>query len=294
MFRLLDISRLLDAPVGVAYHVVSALATWLAPLPGGLATAAAIVAFTMAVRLLLLPLSYYAIRGEGARARLLPQLQELQRRYGSQPDRLRRELSTLQQAEGTGMFAGCLPLLLQVPFFSVMYRLFLSRDVEGTPNTLLTHHLLGTPLASHWLSGAGPFSHQGVVFIGLLALLGIVAWFSARMARQLAGAGQPGGGPEGKPAPLAAQPAAIAGQPAADRPGGGPGMLTRLMPYGTLLMAAVVPLAAGLYLLTTTTWTVLERAALRRRLIPAAGDGRGRGGSGPWQPPRPRHSRPGT
>jgi len=42
--------------------------------------------------------------------------------------------------------------------------------------------------------------------------------------------------------------------------------LTRLFPYGTLLVAAVMPLAAGLYLLTTTAWTVLERAILRRRL----------------------------
>jgi YidC/Oxa1 family membrane protein insertase len=36
------------------------------------------------------------------------------------------------------------------------------------------------------------------------------------------------------------------------------------MPYGTVLATAVVPLAAGLYLLTTTTWSVIERAVLRR------------------------------
>jgi len=32
-----------------------------------------------------------------------------------------------------------------------------------------------------------------------------------------------------------------------------------------VLMAAVLPLAAGLYLLTTTAWTVTERTVLRRR-----------------------------
>ena len=262
MSRLLSISRLLDTPVGVAYHVVSALATWLAPLPGGLATAVAIVAFTVAIRLLLLPLSYYAIRGEGARARLLPQFQELHRRYARQPDRLRRELSTLQQADPAGMFAGCLPLLLQLPFFSVMYRLFLARDIHGSPNTLLAHHLLGVPLASHLLSGAGPFSHQGVVFMGLLALLGVVALFSAKIART-----------------------------PADR--GGPlRILTRLVPYSTLVVAAVVPLAAGLYLLTTTAWTVLERTAFRGRLLDGprcltrAGHAAGlrRGGCAPTDP----------
>ena len=44
-------------------------------------------------------------------------------------------------------------------------------------------------------------------------------------------------------------------------------MLTRLAPYGTMLVAAVVPLAAGLYLLTTTAWTVLERTVIRSRIL---------------------------
>lgn len=258
MSRLLSFSRFLDVPVGVAYHVVSTLAAWLAPLPGGLATATAIVAFTVAVRLLLLPLSYYAIRGERARARLLPQFQDLNRRYARDPERLRRELSKLKQAEGAGIYAGCLPLLLQLPFFSVMYRLFLSRDIHGSPNVLLAHHLLGVPLASRLFGGAGPFSHQGAVFLGLFALLGTVALCSARLARRLTSDGQAGpAAAPGRPGQRPAGTSAAAGRA---------GALNRLAPFGTLLVAAAVPLAAGLYLLTTTAWTLLERAALHGRI----------------------------
>ncbi len=47
--------------------------------------------------------------------------------------------------------------------------------------------------------------------------------------------------------------------------------LGRVMPFATVLMAAVVPLAAGLYLLTTAAWTVTERAVLRRRFRPRLG-----------------------
>ena len=36
------------------------------------------------------------------------------------------------------------------------------------------------------------------------------------------------------------------------------------MPFATLAAAAYVPLAAGLYLLTTTVWTAAERALLTR------------------------------
>jgi YidC/Oxa1 family membrane protein insertase len=54
---------ILGSAVGAAYHIVSALAQVLSPLPWGLAYAAAIVVFTLGVRLVLLPLSYYALRG---------------------------------------------------------------------------------------------------------------------------------------------------------------------------------------------------------------------------------------
>jgi YidC/Oxa1 family membrane protein insertase len=45
--------------------------------------------------------------------------------------------------------------------------------------------------------------------------------------------------------------------------------LIRVLPFGTALIAAVLPLAAGLYLLTTTTWSAAERAVFRRAVRPA-------------------------
>ena len=132
---------LLGLPIDVAYHLVSALAGAFAPLPGGLAVAAAIVLFTIMVRLLVLPLSYYAFRGQRAQARIAPQIQELYKRHSGQPERLQRELSALRAREGAGVFTGCLPALLQIPFFTVVYRLFLSGTVGGRPNLLLHQHL---------------------------------------------------------------------------------------------------------------------------------------------------------
>jgi YidC/Oxa1 family membrane protein insertase len=231
-------SSLFGVPIDVAYQLVCWIAAVLGPLLGGLAAAAAIIVFTMAVRLLVLPLSYYALRGEKARARLAPQVQELRQRHAHQPQRLQRELSALYQAEGSGMFAGCLPALLQIPFFSVVYRLFLSRTISGRRNALLGHNLFSTPPGSHWLSGPGPFSVQGAVFAVLFVLLAAVAVFSLRAALGMVQASH---APQ---SPMSA--------------------LGRFMPFGTVLMAAVLPLAAGPYLLTTTAWTVTERTILRR------------------------------
>ena len=78
-------SGFLGVPIDAAYHLVSLFASFLTPLLGGLAAAAAIVGFTMVVRLLLLPLSYRAMRGIAAQARVAPLAQDLRNRYAGQP-----------------------------------------------------------------------------------------------------------------------------------------------------------------------------------------------------------------
>src|SRR6266704_4003276 len=195
-------------PVDAAYHLVTLFASLLTPLLGGLAAAAAIAGFTMALRLLLLPLSYRARRGMAAQARVAPQAQALRRKHAGQPERLQRELAALYRAEGTSMFAGCLPALAQWPVLSVLYLLFRSPRIAGAPNTLLTHRLFGAPLASYWLGGAGPFSAQGAVFAGLFVLLAVIGWLSGRMARRRSAAADPGGPPRASGLPRAALPGA--------------------------------------------------------------------------------------
>jgi YidC/Oxa1 family membrane protein insertase len=238
-------SSLLSGPLGVAYDLVLVLVHVLAPVTGGLATAAAIVVFTMGVRLLLSPLTFYAMRGQASIAAMQPRVQELRTRYAKQPERLQAELTALYREQGGGMLAGCLPLLLQLPFFSIMYRLFRSGTIDGKRNSLLSHDLFGAPLGSHWLAGAGPASLHGLVFLGLFALLAGVNLMAVRAAR----AASP------VPAPAA-------------QAGGAIGLLTKVMPLMTVVIAAFVPLAAGLYLLTSASWTAAERRVLRRRATP--------------------------
>ena len=286
-------SGFLGVPVDAAYHLVSPLVSFLTPLLGGLAAAAAIVGFTVVVRLLLLPLSYRATRGLAAQARMAPLVQGLRKRYAGQPDRLQRELTALYRAEGTSMFAGCLPLLTQWPAFSVLSLLFRSQRVGGAPNTLLTHRLFGAPLASYWLGGGGPFSVQGAVFAGLFVLLAGIGWLSARMTRRASGPAGPGGTPGTTRAPAGTRrPAAGAGAAEATATGaatsgatatgataasGAQAALARVLPFATVAIAAFVPLAAGLYLATSTAWTLAERAVLGRskepRLSPQADAG---------------------
>jgi YidC/Oxa1 family membrane protein insertase len=226
-------TSILGVPVDAAYHLVSGFTSFMTPALGGAAAVAAIILFTMAVRLVLMPLSLRGLRGQAAAARLAPQLQALRKRYAKQPERLQREMAALYKREGTSMFAGLTPFLLQWPLLSVMYLLFRSARVGGKTNALLTSNLFGVPLGSHWLAGAGVISVHGLVFLGVFALLAGLCWLSVRLAKRMA----------------LSQPAAA----------GGVNALIQLLPYLTVVIAAFLPLAAGIYLLVSTGWALAER-----------------------------------
>lgn len=236
------------APLGsLLFHLADALH----PLCGASATAAAIVTLTVCVRLALHPLARAAARGERARAELAPKLAELKRKHGKNPERLQRAASELYAKEGTSPLAGFLPTLVQLPVFFVMYRLF-STGKGG--RALLDHTLWGAPLGGRWadaLGHGGPVGAQGLVYLGLFVLVGAVATWTYRRNRKAAA---------DRPAPAAGE-AALPGAAVMAK-------VAPLLSFGTLVTAAVVPLAAGLYLVTTTTWTAVERAYLQRARAP--------------------------
>lgn len=195
--------------------------------------ALAIVLFTLAVRLLLLPLAVKQARSARIRERLAPKLRELQKRHAKNPERLSKELSNLYAKEGTSPFAGILPALAQMPFMWLMYR------VATHPTALAGHDLFGAPLG-HQFAGVvasyGLVSVPVLVFVGVFVGLALVAWFMSNRIRATATAEQPE-------------------------------MLRKLMPllpFASVVAAAVLPLAAGLYLLVSTAWTAVERAVLFR------------------------------
>jgi YidC/Oxa1 family membrane protein insertase len=223
-----------DAAVGVAYDLVTGLTFVLTPVTGGLSAAVAIVLTTACARLVLLPVSFRQARTARIEQRLEPKIRELRERHRKDPVRAQQEMTALYRAEGTSMWAGIGPALLRLPLFTVIYRLFLSPAVGGHANLLLTNTLLGTPLGERWLFGASAFGVHGLVFLALFAGLAALAWWTSRMMRHSSGAG---------------------------------GALLRILPFGTIAVAAYVPLAAGLYLLTTTAWTAAERATLWRTPI---------------------------
>jgi YidC/Oxa1 family membrane protein insertase len=244
--------------MSVFAHLVQHLADLLRPLFHDGSAAAAIVLFTALVRLLVHPLSRAAARGQRARTALQPKVAELRAQYREEPEKLQKAVMELHAAEKVSPLSGCLPSLLQLPAFFLLYHLFSNTEIGGRANELLTHSLFGAPLGGRWtnaLADGGVTGPAGVVYLGLFAVVAAVAVFNYRRTRRT----------------MAANPVV---PPTADGERvPGMGAITKLMPFMsffTLFTVAVVPLAAALYVVTSTTWTALERAALYRDLPPVA------------------------
>ncbi|MET8566582.1 YidC/Oxa1 family membrane protein insertase [Streptomyces sp. NPDC004783] len=236
--------------MSVFASLVEHLADLLQPLFGASAAAAAIVLFTALVRLLVHPLSRAAARGQKARAELQPRIAELRRKHAKNPERLQRAVRELHSEEKVSPLSGCLPSLCQMPAFFLLYHLFSSGTIGGEANSLLSHRLFDAPLGGRWadaLADGGLLGGAGLVYAGLFALVACVAAFGYRLTRRT----------------MADRPLLPAGD--GDQQVPGMGALTKVMPFMsffTLVTVAVVPLAAALYIVTSTTWSAVERAAL--------------------------------
>ncbi|MFF9811236.1 YidC/Oxa1 family membrane protein insertase [Streptomyces coeruleorubidus] len=235
--------------MSVFANLVERLADLLQPLFGASAAAAAIVLFTALVRLLVHPLSRAAARGQKARTALQPKIAELRKKHGKNPEKLQRAVLELHAEEKVSPLAGCLPGLLQVPAFFLLYHLFSSDTIGGRANELLGHQLFAAPLGERWVDAlqGGLLDGAGLVYAGLFVVVAGVAAFSYRLSKRM----------------MAANPAL----PAGGEQVAGLGAVTKVMPFMsffTLVTVAVVPLAAALYVVTSTTWSVVERAVLYR------------------------------
>ncbi len=84
----------------------------------------AIIIFTVFIRIVLLPLTYVQIKGMQSQKEVQPRLQELQKKYGKDRDRLMREQRKLYEEEGINPLSGCLPILLLIVQMPILFGLY--------------------------------------------------------------------------------------------------------------------------------------------------------------------------
>ncbi len=82
----------------------------------------AIIIFTVLVKLILLPLNIKSQKAMRKQQKIQPILQELQKKYANDQDKLNREMMKLYKENNVSMTGGCLPLLIQMPILIGLYQ----------------------------------------------------------------------------------------------------------------------------------------------------------------------------
>jgi YidC/Oxa1 family membrane protein insertase len=102
----------------------------------GLSWGTSIIALTIVVRTILIPLTYKQIKGMRALQALQPQIKQIQEKYKNDRQRMQQEMMRFYQENKVNPLASCLPLILQLPIFFALFQLLrgtsFEQDVESS------------------------------------------------------------------------------------------------------------------------------------------------------------------
>jgi len=238
--------EIFDAFRDALYAVLKSFQHFTEPVLGGQSYWFSIVLLTVAVRIVLIPLTVKQVRSTRVMQELQPELKKLQAKYKNDKQKLQEELMKLYRERGFNPMAGCWPLAAQLPFFWALYRVIYSRNIGGKPNILLDKTFFGVPLEARWsaLQGWGEklASGTGLTIICLIIAMAVTTYISQRQL-------------------MAKQSTSVNPQQQT---------LLRIMPLMFVVFAINVPLAVVIYWVTTNLWSMGQQWVLLRNYQPPA------------------------
>lgn len=147
---------------------VHSLLTWT----GGWSWGWAIVVLTVLIKLLTWPLTAAQQRSALKMQEFAGPMKALREKYKDNSEKLNKEMMKLYQEHKINPFAGCLPILIQIPVFFGLYTAF-QTTVELRLESFLWIHDLAAPDTVFHVAGFG---------VNILPILmGITMWISMRM-----------------------------------------------------------------------------------------------------------------
>src|SRR5829696_2102262 len=207
----------------------------------GLGWGLAIVALTLLIRSLLLPLTLKQLRSMYRMAQFTPQIKKLRDKHGSDPQRLQRETMAFYKENRINPLGSFLPAVAQLPVFLSVYfmlRTDLRHDIcpainpPGTSNP----QSCGETAASHFLFIADLTSRAtGAVLVALIALYVGSQLFSFLLSAN----------------------------PTMDKT---QRIIFIGLPFFFITIAWQLPAGLLVYWITTNTWTIVQGAIVRKRL----------------------------
>lgn len=200
----------------------------------------AIIALTVLIRLLFVPLSIKSLISQREMALVQPKIQELQKKHKDDKQALAQATMAVYKEHKVNPLSGCLPILIQLPVIWSLYKVFIDGVKKDSLDGLYS-----------FVHNPGALGHIGLGFIDLAqknpimaimagALQGLQSWLTMRNQRS---SGTASNDPAVK--------------------------MTQQMMYFFPVMITVIawgmPAGLTLYWITTTTFAIFEQLYIRRK-----------------------------
>jgi YidC/Oxa1 family membrane protein insertase len=209
----------------------------------------AIAMVTISVRVILIPLTAKQVKSQRAMQLLQPELKKLQAKYKGDRQQLNEEMMKLYKEHKANPLAGCLPLILQMPLFIVLYRLIRSLSEvppKHIPGGSSVYHALvasGGKLESFGINLAD--KPQSVLGLFLVAAVVGTGYFQQKQ---------------------------MTGRMPKDSINPQMQMVTKVFPVMFGFISLSVPAGVVLYFLVSNLWQIgQQKVAFRNQTVPGAG-----------------------
>ena len=207
----------------------------------GLGWGFSIIALTLLVRSVLLPITYKSSKSMIRLQQLAPEMKGLQAKYKQDPQRLQQETMKFYKQNQVNPFASCLPMVAQLPVFLSLYymlRVDLRRDICPALNSA---HKTPVP--------CGPHEGSGFLFIpdltgravGAVLIVLIILYVGSQLVSTLLMS------------------------TTTDR---NQRLIFLALPFVFIAFIWQFPAGLLLYWITTNCWTILQQYIIKKRLGP--------------------------
>ena len=155
---------------------------YLFKLSGNFGTA--IVLITIAIRLIFFPLANFSFRSMAKMKAVQPEMTRLKELHKDDKVKLQQEMMALYRKEKINPASGCLPVLIQIPFFFAIYKmLFISLEMRHQPFFGWIKDLSAAdPTSIFNLFGLIPWDPPSFMIIGIWPILmGASMWVQQKL-----------------------------------------------------------------------------------------------------------------
>ena len=144
----------------------------------------ALILLTAAVRLIFFPLANYSFVSMAKMKALQPEMQRLKDLYKDDKQKIQMEMMNLYKREKVNPVSGCLPVLIQLPFFFAIYKvLFVTLEMRHAPFFGWIQDLSAPdPTTIFNLFGLIPWDPPSFLIIGIWPILmGLTMWIQQKL-----------------------------------------------------------------------------------------------------------------